>query len=63
VREAQLAKIPLIITVGEKEKNEGTLSIRTLDGEVHYGVEREQLIRAALENIDERRLSLDLFAN
>jgi len=63
VREAQLARIPLIITVGEKEKSAGTLSIRTLDGRVQYGIPRDQLIRAALDNIAERRLELNLFDN
>ena len=63
VREAQLARIPLIITVGEKEKSAGTLSIRTLDGQVQYGIPGDQLIRAALDNIAERRLALNLFEN
>ncbi|MFW6334913.1 MAG: threonine--tRNA ligase [Desulfosalsimonas sp.] len=58
VREAQLAQIPLIITVGEKEKAAGTLAIRTLDGQVHHGVSREAFIRACRENIDNRRLEL-----
>jgi len=61
VREAQLAQIPLIITVGEKEKSAGTLSIRTLDGQVHYGVAQEHFIRASQANIGERRLDLDIF--
>jgi threonyl-tRNA synthetase len=63
VREAQLARIPLIITVGEKEKSAGTLSIRTLDGQVQYGIPGDQLIRAAMDNIAERRLELNLFDN
>ncbi len=63
VREAQLAQIPLIITVGEKEKNAGTLSVRTLDGQVHYGVGRDLFINAALSNARDRRLTLDIFEN
>jgi threonyl-tRNA synthetase len=63
VREAQLSKIPLIITVGEKEKSAGTLSIRTLDGHVHYGVGQELFINAVCANVRERRLSLDIFEN
>jgi len=31
IREAQLANIPLILTFGKKEKESGTLSVRTLD--------------------------------
>ncbi len=63
VREAQLSKIPLIITVGEKEKSAGTLSVRTLDGQVHYGVGQDLFINAVLANVAERRLSLDIFEN
>ena len=63
VREAQLSKIPLIITVGEKEKSAGTLSVRTLDGHVHYGVGQELFINAVCANVRERRLSLDIFEN
>lgn len=62
VREAQLQQVPLIITAGEKEKDAGTLAVRTLDGEVHYGVSRETFISAALENIAARKLTLDLFS-
>jgi len=63
VREAQLSKIPLIITVGEKEKSAGTLSVRTLDGQVHYGVGQDLFIKAVLANVRERRLTLDIFEN
>ncbi|MFP4533559.1 MAG: threonine--tRNA ligase [Desulfobacterales bacterium] len=63
VREAQLSKIPLIITVGEKEKSAGTLSVRTLDGQVHYGVGQDLFINAVLANVAERCLSLDIFEN
>ncbi|MBW1842505.1 MAG: threonine--tRNA ligase, partial [Deltaproteobacteria bacterium] len=41
IREAQLNQTPLILTVGEKEKDSGTLSVRTLDGHVKYGVSHE----------------------
>ena len=55
VREAQLLQIPLIITVGEKEKDAKTLAIRTLDGKVRYGVEQDGFIRGIAENITARR--------
>jgi threonyl-tRNA synthetase len=38
VREAQLQYVPLILTIGGKEQKAGTLSVRTLDGKVQYGV-------------------------
>ena len=51
VREAQLLKIPLIITVGEKERDAKSLAVRTLDGKVRYGVAQDDFIRAVTENI------------
>jgi threonyl-tRNA synthetase len=63
VREAQLSKIPLIITAGEKERSSGTLSVRTPDGRVHHGIPQEELIAAAAGNAAERRLTLNLFEN
>lgn len=58
VREAQLQQIPLIITLGEKEKESGTLSVRTLDGSVKYGVTQETLLEKAFEHIHHRRSDL-----
>ncbi len=63
IREAQLAKIPLIITVGEKEKSAGTLAVRTLDGAVHHGVATETFINAVCDNIGRRALEMPLFEN
>ncbi len=61
VREAQLVKTPLIITVGEKEKNAKTLAVRTLDGKVRYGVDQEAFVRAVTKNIAERLQDLTVF--
>ena len=61
VREAQLNNIPLIITVGAREKESGTLSVRTLDGSVRYGVRPEVLLNTLLQNIHERKITLNLF--
>lgn len=60
VREAQVNKIPLIITVGEKEKAANTLAVRTLDGKVSYGVDRAALVEAMVSNIRQRKLTLDI---
>ncbi|MEM2121373.1 MAG: threonine--tRNA ligase, partial [Candidatus Woesearchaeota archaeon] len=38
VRNAQIQKIPLIITIGDKEVSSKTLAVRTLDGKVLFGV-------------------------
>ena len=61
VREAQLNNIPLIITVGAREKESGTLSVRTLDGSVRYGVRPEVLLNTLLQHIHERKITLTLF--
>ena len=61
VREAQLQYIPLILTIGGKEKEAGTLSVRTLDGNVKYGVSHQAFLDTVLANIRNRELSLDIF--
>ncbi|GBC62364.1 threonine--tRNA ligase [Desulfonema ishimotonii] len=61
VREAQLQYIPLILTIGNKEKEADTLSVRTLDGTVKYGVPRSEFLDSVLTHIRARKLDLDLF--
>lgn len=54
VREAQINQIPLILTIGAKEKEAGTLSVRTLDGKVRYGIPLDDFIETALAFIASR---------
>ncbi len=61
VREAQIDKIPLILTIGSKEKESGTLSVRTLDGKVRFGITHEDFLNRTLEHIKEKKLDLDIF--
>jgi threonyl-tRNA synthetase len=61
VRDAQLKNIPLILTFGEKEKESETLSVRTLDGKVRFGVSREEFLNTVLVHIRERKLDLEIF--
>ena len=61
IREAQLNYIPLILTVGGKEKESGKLSVRTLDGKVTYGVSYESFVETVLNHIHRRSLDLDIF--
>lgn len=61
VREAQLQYIPLILTIGAKEKEAGTLSVRTLDGNVKYGVTHQSFLDTVLPHIRNRELSLNIF--
>ena len=63
VRDAQLSNIPLILTVGNKEKESGNLSVRTLDGKVRYGIPQETFLNTVLSHIKERKLDLEIFDN
>jgi threonyl-tRNA synthetase len=62
VREAQLQYVPLILTIGGKEKEAGTLSVRTLDGNVKYGVSHQSFLDTVLPHLRNRELSLNIFA-
>ncbi|MCF8023965.1 MAG: threonine--tRNA ligase [Desulfobacteraceae bacterium] len=59
VRDAQLDKIPLILTVGEKERSAGTLAVRTLDGAVRHGVAIDTFINAVCDNVAARSLGME----
>ena len=61
VREAQLQYVPLILTIGTKEKEAATLSVRTLDGNVKYGISHQTFLDTVLANIYNRELSLNIF--
>ena len=61
VRDAQLDNIPLILTIGDKEKKSKTLSVRTLDGNVRFGVSHEEFLEKVLTHVRERKLNLNLF--
>lgn len=62
VRESQLQRIPLILTAGAKEKDNGTFSVRTLDGAVKYGIGREAFFDTVRAHIRARRLQLEVFS-
>lgn len=57
VREAQLAQIPAIVTIGEKEKSSETVSVRALSGVVTNGIGQnafaEQCFKMAAERLPE----------
>ncbi len=61
VREAQLAYVPLILTLGQREQNDGTVSVRTLDGTVRQGIDLETFTRQVLDLIRRRSTDPDLF--
>ncbi len=51
VRDAQLAKVNLIVTIGDKEQKSKTLAIRTLDGKVKFGIKIDLFIKEIREKI------------
>ncbi|MDD2388811.1 MAG: threonine--tRNA ligase [Desulfobacterales bacterium] len=61
IRDAQLNKTPLILTVGEKEKQSGTLSVRTLDGHVKYGLSHEDFFKQVLSHINDKKIDFNIF--
>ena len=61
IREAQLQYIPLILTIGNKEKASGTLSVRTLDGTVKQGISQDVFMNTVMAAIRKRRLDMDMF--
>jgi len=54
VRDAQMQKIPIMLTVGDKEQENRSLAIRTLDGKVEFGVKIDQFTENILEKIKKR---------
>ncbi|MEK6984142.1 MAG: threonine--tRNA ligase [Nanoarchaeota archaeon] len=60
VREAQAEKIPLILTVGEKEEKNETIAVRTLDNKVYFGVKVNDLLEKVLRNIEEKKVKFGL---
>jgi threonyl-tRNA synthetase len=56
IRDAQVDYVPLIITIGEKEKETQTLSVRTLDGTVKMGVPMTGFAPQVVHHIKERIL-------
>ncbi len=61
IRLAQMNYIPLIITIGEKEKESGTLSVRTLDGKVRMGVKIDDFFKNISDKITQRSLEKDIY--
>ncbi len=58
VRDAQLSKIPLMLTVGGKEEANQTLAVRTIDGKVKYGVTQADFLDKVLPHIQSRSQEL-----
>jgi threonyl-tRNA synthetase len=52
IRNAQLQKVPFMVVIGAKEKEAGTLAVRSRDGEVTYGVKREEFVAQLRKKIE-----------
>jgi threonyl-tRNA synthetase len=63
IRDAQLNQIPLMLTIGEKESQNGTLAIRTLDGVVKYGISHEEFFNRVHTHIRLRKQHSDIFSD
>ena len=61
VRDAQLCNIPLIITIGNKEKESKTFSVRTLDGKVRYGITHEFFFDKVLSHLNQKKYDMEIF--
>jgi threonyl-tRNA synthetase len=55
VRNAQLQKIPFILTVGEKESASKTIAVRTREGKVTFGVKIEDFSKQIIEDIKSKK--------
>ncbi len=55
IREAQMKQVPLILTLGEKEKASGTFSVRTLDGKVTPQIPPERFFEHTLAHVRARK--------
>ncbi|NLX82653.1 MAG: threonine--tRNA ligase [Clostridiales bacterium] len=56
VREAQMMKVPYMLVIGDREAEEGTVSIRNRKGQAINGVNHEALIRTLKAEIDSKNL-------
>lgn len=60
VREAQLQKIPLILTVGEKEEKNLAVAVRTLDNKVYFDVKIDDIAEKIVKNISEKKIKFGI---
>jgi threonyl-tRNA synthetase len=56
IRSAQMEKIPYMLVVGQKEKDSGSLAIRTRDGKVEESVPLDAFIARVADEIKSRKI-------
>lgn len=60
VREHTLAKIPLIVILGDQEVEQKTLSVRQIGGKVTSGMKLSEFVDVILEHITHKKDTIDL---
>ncbi|MGV8172537.1 MAG: threonine--tRNA ligase [Candidatus Woesearchaeota archaeon] len=60
VRDAQLMNIPIMITIGDKEIENHTLAVRTLDGKVKFGVVKDSFIQKIVDLVKNKSLTFEI---
>ena len=54
IRDAQMARIPIIIIIGKKERDTKTLSYRTLDGKIKMNLDIDDFIKETKKSINKK---------
>ena len=54
IRDAEVEKAAIIVTIGNKEVENKTLAVRDKNGKIKFGVEPEQFLREIKEEISRR---------
>lgn len=55
VRDAQVERVPLMITIGDKEVEQDAVAIRTREGKVTFGLKVDKFISDTLDEIKQKR--------
>lgn len=63
IREAQLRKIPFMIIIGDREADQGTVSVRLSTGVIHDNILWKTVQPIILKNIKQRKLRADVREN
>ena len=55
IREAQLAKIPYMVVIGDKEQEEGTVSVRFRDSKESKSMTKDEFVQMVVQAIEEKK--------
>ncbi len=57
IRDCQIARIPAIIIIGDKEVDNNTVALRTLNGKTEYGIKKDDFLKRMIRARDDRSLN------